>query len=243
MNSDPATGIDQAVDPPAGWLCHLLQAGDSMYPTGGYAHSFGLEGLVSEGVVRDRATLRTFLLTMALPALERADLPLTAHAWRAFQGHVWQDIADVSFLAAALKPAREVRLASENMGRQRAELAARLHPGSVADEYVQRATAAPWPFAAPISAALEARVFGAPLTAAMTAYAYAALAGLLAAAMKLLRLGQNAAQSLLTEALGSLPASITTATALPRAEIGSFNPWLDIASARHESADARLFIS
>jgi urease accessory protein len=43
--------------------------------------------------------------------------------------------------------------------------------------------------------------------------------------------------------LGHAPELIATATTIPLAEIGWFNPWLDIASARHETADARMFIS
>jgi urease accessory protein len=31
------------------WLCGLLQTGDSLYPTGSYAHSFGLEGWCRKG--------------------------------------------------------------------------------------------------------------------------------------------------------------------------------------------------
>jgi urease accessory protein len=61
--------------------------------------------------------------------------------------------------------------------------------------------------------------------------------------MKLLRLGQNASQSLLTEALAEMPALIAAAQATPWDEIGWFNPWLDIAAARHETANARMFIS
>ena len=63
MSSDPATNIDPA------WIVGLLQAGDSFYPTGSYAHSFGLEGLVQEGVVHDRATLKAFFELSTLPAL------------------------------------------------------------------------------------------------------------------------------------------------------------------------------
>ena len=36
---------------------------------------------------------------------------------------------------------------------------------------------------------------------------------------------------------------IAAAQAVPVEEIGWFNPWLDIAAARHEIADARMFIS
>ena len=58
-----------------------------------------------------------------------------------------------------------------------------------------------------------------------------------------LRLGQNASQSLLTETLADAPAIIFAAETVPLADIGWFNPWLDIAAARHETADSRMFIS
>jgi urease accessory protein len=72
---------------------------------------------------------------------------------------------------------------------------------------------------------------------------YSSNASLLSAAMKILRLGQNSAQILLTEALASAPAVLAAAERVRLDEIGWFNPWLDIAAARHETADSRLFIS
>lgn len=226
-----------------GWLCRLLQAGDSFYPTGSYAHSFGLEGLVHEHVVRDRETLRRFLFESALPALERADLPILAHAWQATAGPDWPRIGELCLLSSASRTSREARLASESIGRQRAELAAVLYPDSIAPTYLRQAAAERWPFAATVSAAIEARAIGAPLEAALAGYAYSTIASLLAAAMKLLRLGQNGAQSLLAEALAAAPGLIATAQTVPPDQIGWSNPWLDIAAARHESAGARMFIS
>jgi urease accessory protein len=239
MNSGPATNTDAA------WLVGLLQAGDSFYPTGGYAHSFGLEGLVQLGVVRDRATLREFFLLSALPTLRGVELPLAAQAYAALIPNApdWVAVAELSKLAHALKSPRELRQATENIGRQRAELTVRLHAHPLAVEYAARAAAEGWPHAAAVAAALEGRVLGAPCEAVLAGMTYATLSATLAAAMKLLRLGQNAGQTLLTEMLGHAPELIATARATPRDEIGWFNPWLDIAAARHETADARMFIS
>ena len=94
-----------------------------------------------------------------------------------------------------------------------------------------------------VAAALEGRVLGAPCAAVLSGVCYASVATLIAAAMKLLRLGQNGAQSLLTEALAAAPELIAAAESTPREEIGWFNPWLDIGAARHEHAEARMFIS
>ena len=239
MNSVPATSTDAA------WLVGLLQAGDSFYPTGGYAHSFGLEGLVELGVVRDRATLADFFRLSVLPTLRHAELPLAAHAYAALDPAApdWPRVSALCTLAHALKSPRELRTATENIGRQRAELAARLHAHPLGADYLARAAADAWPFSAAVSAALEGRILGAPRDAVLAGICYSTLSATLAAAMKLLRIGQNAGQAVLTEALAQTPAIIAAATAVPLDEIGWFNPWLDIASARHETADARMFIS
>ncbi len=225
------------------WLLGLLQAGDSFYPTGSYAHSFGLEGLVQAGVVRDRATLREFIFRSVLPALRHTDLPLAAHASHAFTAPDWEKLRELSILSSALKTPREARLASENIGRQRAELCASLHASPLAHDFIHRATADGWPFSAAISAALEGRVLNAPVSAVLAGLSYSTLASLVSAAMKLLRLGQNGAQTLLAEALAATPGLIAAAESTPLDEIGWFNPWLDIAAARHETADSRMFIS
>lgn len=229
----------------ARWLVGLLQAGDSYYPTGAYAHSFGLEGLVQAGMVHDRATLREFIFLSVLPALRQAELPLAAHAYGALDPDTpdWAKVAALCVLSHALKSAKEARTATDNIGRQRAELAATLHGHPLAKEYLVRATAERWPFSSAISAALEGRVLGAPCNAVLAGVMYATLGGLLAASMKIMRIGQNASQSLLTEALAQAPELIAAASVVPMDEIGWFNPWLDIAAARHETADGRMFIS
>lgn len=237
MTSDRATNIE------AGWLCALLQAGDSFYPTGSYAHSFGLEGLVQEGVVSDRATLREFLFLSVLPSLRQVELPLAIHAWSALSERNWPRLGEVCVLSSALRTSREARQASENIGRQRAELTASLRGDLLAKEYLVHAAQEGWPFSSAVSAALEGRACGAPLVAILSGATYSTISAVISASMKLLRLGQNASQSLLAEALNEAPEIVAAAQRVPIEEIGWFNPWLDIAAARHETADARMFIS
>lgn len=239
MNSDPATVIEAQ----AAWSARLLQAGDSFYPTGAYAHSFGLEGLVDAGLVRDAETLAGHFRECLLPALAYQDLPLTVHAWDALAEPDWGAVGELSTLAQALKATRETREASARIGRQRVEMLARLHPESLAPRFVAEAERGGWPHAATIAAALEGRVHGAPIGAVLGGLVYAALSGQVAAAMKVLRLGQNAAQQVLTAAVAETPRVVRLALTVERSRIGWFNPWLDIASARHETAAARLFIS
>jgi urease accessory protein len=232
-----------APDDPAPWIAPLLQAADSLYPTGAYAHSFGLEGLIQEGAVRDVGTLRAFLLGQALPPLARTDLPIAAGAWDAAAAPPdWPRLRELCFLGQAVRGAREPREASAALGRQRIEMAARLR-GGIATVFLSRAAEGGWPIPACVAAAIEGRAIGAPSDAVLAGIVYAAAAGWVAAAVKLLRMGQNAAQALLAEALALAPALIASARRARPEDVGSFNPWWDVAAARHESAEARLFIS
>ena len=218
------------------WIANLLQLSDTFYPTGSYAHSFGLEGLVQDGLVRDRASLREFLLEQALPALAQTDLIVAA----ADEPADLETIVQLCTLGSALRGAREPREASDAIGRQRLDLLANRPQASALVRALQaRGGSTP----NSVIAAIEARAIGAPVEAALSSLIYSAAAGLLAAAVKLLRLGQNAVQSLLTEALALAPQLIASALATPLAEAGAFTPWWDLAAARHERADFRLFIS
>jgi urease accessory protein len=225
------------------WFARALQLNDSFYPTGAYAHSFGLEGLIQQGIVTDRETLHEYVFASAIPALARNDLPLAFRAAEAFAIPDWEQVGAVCVLSAAIRTAKEARFASESIGRQRAELCASLHQSALAAEYLRRAQEAGWPFSSAVSAGLEGAVFDIPRDAVLAAIFHSSLAGLLAAAMKLLRIGQNGAQSLLAEALGGAGPAIALAKTLGLPEVGWFNPWLDIAAARHETAEARMFIS
>src|SRR5688572_4930276 len=168
------------------WLCRLLQAGDSFYPTGSYAHSFGLEGLVHEGVIHDCTTLREFIFRSALPALQHTELPLAATAGQAFATPDWSRIGELCVLSSALRGSREARRAAESIGRQRAELVAALRGSPLAQEFLRRAAEHHWPHSAAVSAALEGHALGAPPAAVLAGVCYANLSSLLSAAMKLL---------------------------------------------------------
>ncbi len=225
------------------WIPLVLQANDSFFPTGTYAHSFGLEGLVQAGVIHDRESLREFLLHEVLPQLARTDLPVAAQAWAAAGDPVdWDRLSVLCELGAATRGTRELRQAAAAIGAQRLDLAARLH-GGLAAEFNRRAAEGAWPRPSCVAAAIEGRTFGAPQEAVVAAVLYGGVSALVAASVKLLRLGQNAIHTLLAEVLAEGQGACAEAARFPLESIGSSNPWWDIASARHETANFRLFIS
>jgi len=225
----------------AGQLSFLLQISDAMFPTGAYAHSFGMEEMIREGRIADEVSLMKFLQTHVTPALVHVDLPIVAEAQRAAQRGDSADLWELDRLAGALRPARELRAASLQTGRRRLAVLSAVRPTSILTAYQAMVEHAP-------NAGHHAVVWGAACaglsaSAAMAAYYYQTMAGYCAAAPKLLRIGQEAAQRVLTALLAESGPALECAATVKRADIGWFDPLLDIASMRHEIADERLFIS
>jgi len=225
------------------WLPFLLQTADALFPTGAYAHSLGFEEIVRLGLVRDERSLGNFFHEQVIPAQRRHELPYLRFACEAARDGDLAELRRLDWEISAWKLAAETRLASAQLGTRRLKALRTIAdaPRLVAfDTLVARGACAGHHL---VVCGLQASVEGIPLEAALAAYFYQSLAALGAAALKLIRIGQDGVQRVLraasTEANTVIPASLLVS----RADAGWFNPLLEIASMRHERAFERLFIS
>lgn len=226
------------------WLGHLLQITDSAYPTGTFAHSAGLEGMVQTGQVSDLADLRHFLDRSVFQGLERAQLPLLRMSHEAALAGDGGRIGLLDEVAAATLTPEELRLASSRSGRQRLDLMARvMHLGERYPEEWMLLTSALRTNQLPVVAGIEAALLGIPVGAAMHAFAFGTLSGILSSSMKIMRLGQTPVQDLLRDLTGLLPHLVERSRGIDLDQIGTFSPVSDIASARHKFSAMRLFLS
>ncbi len=216
------------------WLW-LLQANDTAYPSGAYAHSFGLEELVEAGVVSSAADLEDFLGRQILPALLTFEIPFFARAHSvAVEGNCGMLLALDAELDAWRIPA-ELRDASRRIGSQRLDLLVKLDPTPLVVQYRGLSPRSHHL----LVTALE--LSGVPVSHASRAFAFQSVAGLAAASMKLMRIGQTSCQQIVRRTLVNLGGKIDESLSQP--VDGWFNPLLEIASLRHARAHSRLFIS
>jgi urease accessory protein len=225
----------------ADWLPALLQFSDAAFPTGAYAHSYGLEEIVRQREVHDEDSLLEFLREHVLPALTQVDLPLVREARAAALAGDREDLACIDRLAGALRIPRELREASLQTGRRRLAILIRLRPAPGLETLNQIALEDP--LAGHHSIVWGVSSVSIPVSASLVAYFYHSVSCLCTAAPKLIRIGQEGTQRVLTACLGEAKRCVACALEVPRDQIGWFDPVLDIASMRHEIACERLFIS
>ncbi len=228
---------------PLAWLPQLLQTNDSIFPSGSYAHSFGLEGLVQLELITDPDSFADFLRRQIVPALRQMELPFVRFAFDAATDHRLARLCELDECYGAMKGAFELRQASRRIGAQRLQMLLQLAPQPMVEELERERVAGRCQAYAPIVFGAQMALNKTPIEAALTACYYQTLAALVSAAMKLIRLGQSGAQALLSECLGETAAVVGRALAVRQTDAGWFQPTLDIASARHETAYTRVFIS
>ena len=221
------------------WLAALLQNCDSLFPTGAYAHSAGLEEMVRLAMVTDEGTLSAFLEKHVSPALGNLELPYVHASHRAGQAGDLILLREIAEEIGAWKLCRESREASLQMGRGRLAAARKIFPHPQL-EVLGESSVPPhlivvygWEMAA-----LEI-----PAPVALSGFYYQAMAGFCSASLKLIRIGPEGAQRALARALERSHEIVENALTIPRDDAGWFGPLLEIAAMRHERAEERLFIS
>ena len=227
------------------WLGGLIQTTDTLFPSGGYAHSYGLEELVALGRVNSGMELEEFLMNEILPALENLELPYLRFCSEAVSKRELEELIILNEEISAWKLTREIREAGKSQGSQMMRMIREIYQCPVSDEF-QKMLSKTGEHCQQITAtALLRNAQDAPLVSSMTAWIYQAVSNFCSASIKLLRLGELACQKIIHRCLDAenIRRLLSNSQKVNREKAGFFNPMLDLASARHELAFSRLFIS
>jgi urease accessory protein len=221
----------------AGVPWRVLQIADSAFPTGGFAHSGGLEAAMHIGGLREPHDL---------------DVHIRAHLWNV--GHT-----SLPFVRAACETPREVwtidaradafltnhvaNRASRTQGRAFVATCARVFDEPALAELAARArTREVFAHLAPL--------FGASLAAlgierrdGLALHLHLALRGIASAAVRLGIVGPHEAQRLQRQHATTLEAVLARCEPLAPTEAATTAPLIDVFGATHDQLDARLFQS
>ncbi len=218
-------------------LLRLMHLASPALPIGAYAYSQGLESAVEHGWVTSEDAAQRWIVDLLEQVLARTDLPLLKRMHAAWQSRDGAAIQNWNALLLALRESHELHLEDTQLG---AALARLLRDQGCAD-------ATPWSerndTAYATMFALAAVHWDLESADAMNAYAWAWCENQIAAAIKLVPLGQTAGQRIVQQVIAAVPRAIEAALALGDDDIGYFAPRLALGSARHEEQYSRLFRS
>jgi urease accessory protein len=207
----------------------LWQLCDSAFPTGGFAHSGGLEAAVQLGEVRDGETLRRFV-DAALLQTARGALPLCNAAF-----DEPDRLAALDALCDAFVSNHVANRASRAQGRAFLSTCERVFSIATPPARGHR-------HLAPLFGAVL-RALAVPREEMQRLWLHLALRGLLSAAVRLGLTGPYEAQRLQASLAEQLEAIASACAALAEDDLAQPAPLLDLVSATHDRLYSRLFLS
>lgn len=206
-------------------------------PVGAFAYSAGLEYALEAGWVRGETGAQAWVLGQLDGVASHLELPLLRRFYVAWQA---DDAAAIEYWSAFLQASRETSELLEEDRQLGMALARVLATLGVADAQAwQQAQAATL---VNLFALAGAR-WGIPLPQLAAGFLWSWSENQVAAAVKLVPLGQSAGQRLLFEAARRIPAAVETGLRLADDEIGAGAFGAALASAAHETQYSRLFRS
>ena len=226
------------------WLPVLLQIFDSAFPAGGYAHSYGLEGLVQTGIINDESSFEKFLSTDVYHSLHRVDLPIFRLAYEAYKDEDFSQLNKLDELAYASKGTEEIRQASARVGKQFLYLMEKTSSDDQdkLDECMLIKSNLKSQQLTTVMGAISA-AYKLPLDASLEAFATRTVHAFGQASIKLLHFGPYQVQRLMYRQRENISEAVKNSLMISKDKVGSNSPRWDLASAIHERYETRLFIS
>lgn len=216
-------------------LLRLLQLSSASLPVGGYAFSQGMEFAIDLGLVQNQEQVHDWIKTQLEQSVSQLDLAVLQHAMKAIKTEDWRTLLELNQLSLACRESKELRLTDTAMG----EALGRLLTSLKIDTHFNRGDEVSF-----VSLFAIACVhWQIDYQLAALGFSWSWLENQVAAATKLVPLGQTQAQVLLGQLQAYIPDAINHAQTLATQDIGAGLPMLAILSARHEQQYSRLFRS
>ena len=233
-----AMSIDTA--PEGKSLLTLLQLNDSFFPTGAFAHSFGLETYVQRELVNDPETFEMFLRSTLHHGLRNGDAVAIGLTYKAAE---IEEVIDLDERLTAMKIARESREGSIKIGKQFLRNTAILERNEILDAYAEGVQLGKCAGHHAIAYGLVASAAKIDLFSAVLGYLHAHVVGQVSAAVRLIPLKPTDGQGIIDAIRPDLIDIARFAEGAGMDDLGGFTPGLDIRGMQHERLYSRLFIS
>lgn len=218
-------------------LLRLLHLVSPTLPVGAYAYSHGLEYAVEAGWVGDEGSAQDWIIGLLETTLGCGDIPVLQRLYEAWHTRDREAVEHWNAFSRALRETTELAGEDHHLGSSLARLLVDLDVPEAA-VWMEREHAAYGTLFA-----LAAARWRIPPQEALAGYLWGWADNQVAAAIRLVPLGQTAGQRILVRVLDVIPCVVQRALSLTDGEIGQGAPGLVLASSLHETQYSRLFRS
>ncbi len=216
-------------------LAQLLRLASPALPVGGYSYSQGMEWAVEAGWIKTEADAARWIDDLLAGPIAQFDAPLLAALFDALSRN---ELAAAQALDLRYLVSRETRELQDETLQMGYSMAGLLHG---LPEWQSQPNLSLQTWAGRFAEACVR--LGQTRDATLTAYLFAWLENQVAAAIKLVPLGQSAGQRLLSRLIPQLAEVVKAAPGLDQDDWVSSSPAFAIASSQHETQYSRLFRS
>ena len=221
-------------------LMRLLQLCSANLPVGGFAFSQGLEFAIEKGWVNSPDTVQSWVEINLTESIARTDLAILKRLYHALAEDDVEGFKYWNQHLIACRESSELHLADVAMGKALIRLLKQLNSLDSA-RYSALLNLPNISFVSAFS--ITATLFNLDLASAQSGFYWTYIDNQIAAATKLVPLGQTQAQNLLFDLGEGTQQILTIANQLADCELGASLPHLAMASAWHETQYTRLFRS
>lgn len=206
-------------------------------PVGAYSYSAGLEYAIDAAWIADVDQVQDWIRSQVVEMHARVDVPALIRLHAAWSRGDRESLARWNTWLRVNRETSELRAEDTGQGRALARLLTDLGIVDAAEWAGRDDVCWATPFA------LAVWHWGIPLREALEGYLWVWCENQVAAAVKLVPLGQTQGQRLLLELAGSIGSAVDHAEGLEDADLGGGLPGVILASALHETQYSRLFRS
>ncbi|GMO60822.1 MAG: urease accessory protein UreF [Termitinemataceae bacterium] len=231
------------------WKFLLLQMNDALFPIGAFAHSYGLETYIQNGLVYDVPSADQYLRSNLTQSFLYGDLLCAALAWDRCAAGDLSGLLELENMVWASKAPAEIRDAAQKLGsrfiKTVSALLPALFPGALpfladyADTLAKQGVSPSHAGAYGVCCGVS----GIPKAESLRAFLYAQASAMVTCCVKTIPISQTAGQGILTGLFDCMVGILDALESLEAEDLYRTCAGFDLRCMEHEILYSRLFMS